>query len=185
MSRVLLAVAFLGSVTFQAQATSLKQAVHWAVETNPRIEAAQANQRASGFALEQARGRLFPEISIEADGGIQNINRPEGLAPAINNNKLTRRRATISIRQVLFDGFDRANDIYASQARIASASGRVLARAESVGLSAVEAYIDVRRHLVLLGLARENVKRHHMLLKLIQDRIEGGARASKRPGADK
>jgi adhesin transport system outer membrane protein len=43
-----------------------------------------------------------------------------------------------------------------------------------VGLSSVEAYIDVMRHNELLGLAQANVKRHESLLRIIRERFDGG-----------
>lgn len=158
----------------QGHAMSLRDAVQQAVLTNPRIEAAQAGQRASRYGLDQAKGRFLPEIELNADVGQQRINRPEGIAPETNDIWRTRRQATLSIRQVLFDGWDRANDLYRSRATISAASYRVLVRSEAVGLSSVEAYIDVVRHNDLLGLAQENVNRHQRLLRVIRERFEGG-----------
>lgn len=157
-----------------AGAMSLREAVDYAVNTNPRVEAAQASRRATDYVLKQAQGRLFPEIDVNADYGKQKIDRPRGLGPDVNNVWRYRRQATVSVRQVLFDGFDRAYDIYRSQARITAASHKILARSEAVGLSTVEAYIDVRRHLSLLVLAKQNVARHEQLLSLIQERFDGG-----------
>ena len=125
---------------------SLREAVQQAVLTNPKIEAAQSAQRASRYGLDQAKGRLFPEVDLDADIGQQRINRPNGLGPDVNDEWNNRRQATLRIRQVLFDGWDRANDIYRSQANISAASYQVLVRSEAVGLSSVEAYIDVVRH---------------------------------------
>ena len=159
---------------FDASATSLREAVEHAVNTNPRVTAAQANRRATDEVLRQAQGRFFPEVDVNADYGKQRINRPRGLGPNVNNVWRYRRQATISVRQALFDGFDRAYDYYRSQARITAASHRVLARSEAVGLSVVEAYVDVVRHRDLLRLANENVARHEQLMALIQERFEGG-----------
>ena len=153
---------------------SLREAVQQAVLTNPRIEASQANQRATRYGLDQAKGRFLPEIELNADVGQQRIDRPEGIAPETNDQWRTRRQATLSIRQVLFDGWDRANDLYRSRATISAASYRVLVRSEAVGLSSVEAYIDVVRHNDLLALAQDNVRRHQALLKIIRERFEGG-----------
>lgn len=163
---------FLG--TSPVEATSLREAVSTAVQTNPRIDAAQANRRATEHVLEQARGRLYPEIDLSADYGKQIVDRPNGLGPTVNNQWRNRRQVTLGIRQALFDGWDRANDIYRAQARISAASYKILARAEAVGLNAVEAYIDVIRHRALLGLARQQVSRHEALLTIIRERIEGG-----------
>jgi adhesin transport system outer membrane protein len=50
----------------------------------------------------------------------------------------------------------------------------VLVRSEAVGLNSVEAYIDVIRHRDLLDLALDNLKRHQALLRIIQERYDGG-----------
>ena len=164
----------MATTTFHAQATTLREAVQQAVLTNPKIDAAQANRRANEYSFKQAKGRFLPELELNADIGRQKIDRPEGLGPDVNDQWQDRRQATISIRQVLFDGWDRANDIYRSQAGISAASFRVLVRSEAVGLNSVEAYIDVIRHRDLLALAQDNLKRHQALLGIIQERYDGG-----------
>src|SRR5690606_23925125 len=63
---------------------------------------------------------------------------------------------------------------YRTQAGISAASFRVLVRSEAVGLNSIEAYIDVVRHIELLGLAQENLRRHQTLLRVIQERYDGG-----------
>ena len=164
----------MATTTIHAQATTLREAVQQAVLTNPKIDAAQANRRANEYSFKQAKGRFLPELELNADIGQQKIDRPEGLGPDVNDQWQDRRQATISIRQVLFDGWDRANDIYRSQAGISAASFRVLVRSEAVGLNSVEAYIDVIRHRDLLALANDNLKRHQALLRIIQERYDGG-----------
>jgi adhesin transport system outer membrane protein len=164
----------LAGLTVHAQATSLQEAVQQAVQTNPRIDAAQANRRASEYGFKQAKGRFLPEVQVYADVGPQKIDRPEGLGPDVNNRWQDRRQATVSIRQYLFDGWDRANDYYRTQAGISAASFRVMVRSEAVGLNSVEAYIDVIRHRDLLALADDNVRRHQALLRIIQERYDGG-----------
>ena len=57
------------------------------------------------------------------------------------------------LTQVLFDGWDRSNDIYRSAATVDAAALRLLERSEALGLDAVEAYIDVQRHTQILGVA--------------------------------
>jgi adhesin transport system outer membrane protein len=168
------AAIFLAVSAGHARATSLQEAVQQAVQTNPRIDAAQANRRASEYSFKQAKGRFLPEVEVSADVGQQRIDRPEGLGPDVNDTWQDRRQATLSIRQVLFDGWDRANDYYRSQAGISAASYRVMVRSEAVGLNSVEAYIDVIRHRDLLALADDNVRRHQALLKIIRERYDGG-----------
>ena len=168
-------VVVLFTLTEPLAAQTLRQAVSEAVNTNPRIEAAQANYRATLSVLDQARGRYFPEVDLTGDVGKQRVDRPNSLGPLVNDRARTRKRITLTVRQALFDGWDRANDVYRSQARITAASHRIFARSEAVALNAIEAYIDVNRHNRLLSLARKHVKRHEQLLSLIQDRLDGGA----------
>ncbi|MEL7429773.1 MAG: TolC family protein, partial [Pseudomonadota bacterium] len=168
-------MATVGLIAGGSFAASLRDAVQEAVKTNPRIEAAQANYRATLHVLDQARGRLLPEIDLAADVGKQRVDRPNGLGPLVNNQTRLRRQVTLTVRQALFDGWDRANDIYRSQARITAASHRILARSDAVALNAIEAYIDVNRHNRLLQLARGHVARHQELLSIIRQRLDGGA----------
>ncbi len=163
------------SITSAVHGQSLKQAIEVALTTNPRIEAAQASQRATEFVLQQAKGRFLPEVDLNADIGKEKVNRPEGIGPLVNNRWRRRKQAGVTIRQVLFDGFDRANDIYRSQARISASSYKVTARSELLALGVAEAYIDVFRHLNLLSLSNNNVNQHQKLLNLIQERFDGGA----------
>lgn len=157
-----------------ARAMSLQEAVDTAVKTNPKIESAQANQRASQHVLGQATSRFFPEVQVGGTYGAAIIDRPNGLGPEVNDQWRNPRRATVSVRQTLFAGWDRVNDVWRSRSIITSASYRVLVRSEAVALSSIEAYIDVMRHDELLGLAYAHVKRLQVTLGLIQERFKGG-----------
>lgn len=153
---------------------SLKQAVERTVRTNPEIGAERAERGAAGYELRQAQGRLLPELDVDGDIGAQKINRPRGFAPLVNNVWRNRKDFGVSVRQTLFSGFDRANDIYKSAARIDAAAWRVMERSEALALTAVEAYIDIRRNRDLLKIARDLVRRHREILKLVMARKEGG-----------
>ena len=170
---VLCAVALIVAESSAVQAQTLGDAVRRAVATNPTIKSSSANRRAVNYELDQATGRLMPQLSMSASLQAQNIDRPEGIG-AGNNTLRARRAVSAKIRQVVFDGWDRANQIYRSEARIDSAAMRVLAASEAVGLDAVETYIDVIRHRRLLALADANIKRHKEILNLVNVRYKGG-----------
>ncbi|NNF80205.1 MAG: TolC family outer membrane protein [Rhizobiales bacterium] len=153
---------------------SLRDAVRHTVETNPTIAAARANRTASGYVLRQSQGRLVPTIDLSGDLLAQRVDKPRGLARAVNDITNYRRQVGVTVRQIMFDGFERANSIYRDAARLDAAALTVLQNSETVGLTAVEAYIDVRRHMVLVGIAQRNVRRHAEVLGLIRERAEGG-----------
>ena len=83
-------------------------------------------------------------------------------------------QAAAEIVQVLFDGWDRANDIYRSAALVDAASRRVMERSEALGLDAVEAYIDVERHSQVLGVANQSRRRLQSILGLVRELNTGG-----------
>jgi len=157
-----------------AAAMSLREAVHHTVHTNPEVGAARAERRANAYALLQSQGRLLPEVDVSADIGAERIDRPQGFAAGVNDEWRNRRQGTLTVRQILFDGWERANDIYRGAARLDASALRVLETSDLLALTAVEAYIDVRRHQELLGIARENLQRHLQFLDLVEARREGG-----------
>ncbi len=161
-----------------ANSFSLRSAVQSALDNNPNIEAARQNHQATTFALRQAQGRRLPEIRLDGDVGRQLIDQPQGLSAENNNRWRTRREARLTMRQVLFDAWDRANDIYKNKARTDAAAFRLLERSERIALDVVEAYIDVRRHRKILSIARQNLNRHRRILSIVRDRRSGGRAAA-------
>jgi adhesin transport system outer membrane protein len=157
-----------------AGAMTLKEAVEKAIAESPRVIGAQASRRATDRVLQQAWRRYLPEIDLSADAGHEIIDKPNAFGPDDNKKWRKRARVSVNVRQILFDGFERANDIFDSKARISAAAYKVLARSEIVALNVIEAYIDVIRHDRLIRLARESVERHRELLKNVQARVEGG-----------
>ncbi len=158
----------------QAQAVSLREAVRNTVHNNPEIHSAMASRRASDYQLLQAQGALLPRVDLSADIGAQRIDRPQSLSASLNRKWRNRRQAIVTVRQILFDGWYRANDIYKNAARVDAGALRVLERSEVLGLNAVEAYIDVRRLSHLLRISQDNARRHVAILKLIRIRQKGG-----------
>lgn len=157
-----------------SDAMTLRDAVEQALRTNPAVEAARANRRATTYELLQAQGRLLPQIGVQADTGGEKIDRPEGFAADVNNQWRNRAQAGIVGRQILFDGWDRANDVYRGAARVDAAALRVLARSETIALDAIEAYVDVQRHVDVLAISRRNVDRHRKILADVRELERGG-----------
>ncbi|GAB4228213.1 MAG: TolC family outer membrane protein [Methyloligellaceae bacterium] len=175
LTRYAVVLAILSLPPFaSAHAISLREAVQQAIDTHPTVAASQANRAASDYQLKQAKGRLLPTIDTIGDVGSQKIIRPNSLGPGLNDRWRNRQTIAVTVRQTLFQGWDRANDIYKNAARVDAAALRVLESSQGLGLEAVEAYIDVHRHSRLIAIARNNVKRHREILRLVRTRHEGG-----------
>lgn len=157
-----------------AIAMTLREAVEKTLNTNPSVLAARLNRRAETRAHKQAKGRLLPRVTVDADIGREAVDRPNGFAADVNDTFRRRRQAGFTVRQILFNGWERANDIYRSGAIVDASALRVLASSESLALAAIEAYIDVNRNRVSVSIARRNVARHQDILTRIRALRKGG-----------
>ena len=167
----------IGCVTISdvhAAALSLREAVRYALDSNPEIRAAEANRRAVEAELRQAWSRRLPQVDLDADIGGEKIDRPRGFAANVNDVWRTRRQVALSVRQVIFDGWEISNSIYRSKARVDGAALRQLSRSEVLVLGAIEAFIDVHRQRLVLRVARRNVSRHRRYLRRVRAKRAGG-----------
>lgn len=157
-----------------AGALSLRDTVQQTLDGNPEIRAAVANRHATDHELRQSQGRYLPDVNLDADYGREKIDRPEGFAEDVNDRWRKRRQVTMTVRQVLFDGWEIANAVYRNAARVDSAALRAMSRSEALALAAIEAFIDVHRQRQVLRVARRNVTRHRRYLRQVQARKAGG-----------
>jgi len=169
---ILLAVAF--TLAFPAGATDLRHIVEYTLKTHPGVEASRADQRATGYQLQQSKGRLFPEINLRGDLGLQKVDKRSNQSSADNDKWFERKEITVSVTQVLFDGWQRSYDIQRNSARLNASALRVLGTAETSALDAIDVYIDVLRNQKLVSLARQNVTRHQEILGVVQAQYDGG-----------
>ena len=152
-----------------AQAQTLHEAVTTTLSTNPAVREAEANRRATEFELLQSQGRLLPELDVTASIGPEFVEQPGD-----EGQWLGGRQIGFALRQFLFDGWERENDIYRNAARVDAAALRVLSRSEALAIQTIEAYIDVARQSEVLSVARRNVERHRAILRQVRIRREGG-----------
>ncbi|MBZ0218007.1 MAG: TolC family outer membrane protein [Fimbriimonadaceae bacterium] len=153
---------------------SLKEAVQRAIDTHPSVESARFARQAAGYELRQAQGRLYPTLDLDGNVGRQRIDQPQARLPTVNNVPRTTNEVALVFRQVLFSGWDRSNDIYRNAARVDASALRVMERSESIGLTAAEAYIDVRRNMRLMGIAKNYINRLNQLVATVRGRRDGG-----------
>jgi len=163
---------FAGS--FGSSAETIQQAVQIALTSNPAIKATSAEMRATVFELMQLRGEFLPTVEVFGETGVQRIDDPAFLSPADNNNSKSRQLLGLNASVVLFDGFRRANLVYANAARVDGSIFRLLDASETMALNAAEAYIDVYRHRSLLLVARRNLVRHREIGLMVKQLVSGG-----------
>lgn len=163
-----------------ASAAPLEDAVAAALRDNPEVAAATSNRLATGETISQARAGYFPTLDLRGNTGIENSNnastrgRVNRGAGEQSDLTLWRNEANASLRQMLFDGFGTSSQVDQSVARTESAAARVRRTAESVGLDAVEAYLQVQRRAELARIAQANIGAHERFMDLVRRRAQQG-----------
>lgn len=155
---------------------TLADALAVGIITNPEYGIVAANRRATDEELVQGRALFLPSVDVNGDLGFEHTDDPGTRAGNDGDDEedLFRRQIGVTLTQLLFDGYEAHYEVQRQKARVTSASNRVRETAELVGLSIVEAYLEVLRQRQLLFIANENLQEHFRIHKQIQDGVKAG-----------
>lgn len=174
MSKIKIIVAALtlaGTLGAGAHAApfTLQDAVKQAIVSSPDVQARWHEFTSAREEQEVARGGYFPRVDLGMGVGRENLSLPNQSSTSYN-----RRNATLSLNQMLYDGFSTREEV----ARLAHAKltryYELLDASESTALDTTKAYLDVLRYRELSRLAQENLAQHDQLFRQIQQRVQAG-----------
>lgn len=148
---------------------TLQDAVSKGIKTNPQFGLIEADRDATKEELAQAKALYLPSIDLLGESGYERTNRP-----GIDKESMWRNRASLTLTQMLFDGFGTKSENARQKYRVESTVNRTSEIAEFVGLDIVEAYLEVLRQRDLLAIARANVDDHVRILDTISAGASGG-----------
>lgn len=152
-------------------AQTLVQAVEQTIQSNPEI-LAEANRRLSvDKTIDQARAGYAPTVDLNLGYGREYTKNP---ATRPGSENLTRGEASITAKQMLYDGFYTKSEVDRTTASADSAGYAVTDISERTSLQAIEAYLDVLRRQELLELTQTNLQSHETIFSQIQQRSESG-----------
>jgi adhesin transport system outer membrane protein len=155
-----------------APAQPLAEAVRQALARNPEVLAAAANARAVEGQIDQARSGYFPTLDLSVSGGRENVDNPGLRAQGLGNRELARDDAAVTVRQMLFDGFQTSQRTTQQEQRLVSARSRLGEAMDDVAARTVDAYLETLRADELLDLARGNERAHLTTLEKTQLRLQ-------------
>jgi adhesin transport system outer membrane protein len=154
-------------------AMSLQEAVSISVSTNPKVGQVSNDRRAIDQELRQGRALYYPQIDLRAATGVEHFD--NATTDANHGAKtLWRKESSLTLSQLIFDGFFADSEVERQTSRVKSAAYRVQESAEFTGLDACEAYLDVLRHRERVKLAEDNVGVHKARLGQVQQRAQAG-----------
>ncbi|MES9855262.1 MAG: TolC family outer membrane protein [Sedimenticola sp.] len=170
-----IAVALVGS---SASALTLEEAVQTALKSYPSIQKAQAARMAIEGDLGVANSRFRPTVDLALGYGSEYSNNPTTRAIGLAANKegryLHRQEASITLTQVLFDGYSRDSEVAKQNALLKGAGYDIRDEAETVAADVAFAYIDILRYSETLRLSEENLEVHSKILDNVKKRVDAG-----------
>ena len=151
----------------RAHAFTVNESVSRSILSNPEVQEKWYAFSASKEEQEAARGGFRPRLDLSAGVGWENLD-GKGYSGR-DQYDYTRNSVSLTLSQMIYDG-----NLTASQVKKLSHSKKMryfdlLGTMEMVALNAVKSHEDVVRYREMTLLAAENLKRHEMLLKKIDE----------------
>ena len=165
-----LMVVSLMSASVAAQTPiTLQNTVKHAIVNNPEVQARWHAFQSAFHEQDVARGGYFPRVDLSTGVGRESLTQPN-----LSTNNFTRRSASVSLNQMIFDGFATRDEVarlgYTKLVRYYE----VLDTSETIALEASRAFLDVLRFRELSRLAQENLAQHEQVFNQIQQRVKAG-----------
>ena len=162
-----------------AYSMTLSDALKQAKTTNPVILAAQHRQTAQEKRVSQEQAAYLPSIDITSRWGREKSRNSTVAARHPLKDKdafdtLTRSENKIVLKQLIFDGFETANQVASSKASSVAETQSLLNVQEAVFINVVEVYLDVLRYQNLLEYGQDYVKVQKSIFDKVEDRANSG-----------
>lgn len=175
-SAALVALSPLANAQDNPRETTLREAVAVGVATNPEYGVVASSRRATDEELRQAHALYYPSLDFRGDTGIEYSDDPatRGGLDDDDTETMWRYDASLTLTQMLFDGWETRYEVERQENRVLSSAHRVRETAELVGMAIVESYLEVMRQRELLNIARQNVAEHLAIMDQISDAVSAG-----------
>ena len=168
------ALAAAGLWSIGVQAITLEDAVREARSSNPLVLGAEAEVRAAGHDVRQARAGYFPSLDLDVGYGREHTNIKQLSVAGNDADDLWRRESGLSVTQLLWDGNATRSEVTRRVSLLNSAEHSLADTRNALAFRASEAYLDVLRNRELVALARDNVASHETTLRNVQAKYDSG-----------
>lgn len=167
----MLGIGALLSMQNPAFAMTVSEAVDQTIKTAPDVLIDADHRLALDHAVDMASGGYRPKVDLGLGIGRE---WSENISTRPGSKTLTRREASLTLSQMLYDGYETKGHVERSQADVESAAHKVGDTSERMGLGAVEAFLNVLRRQELLKLIQDNLAVHERTLEQIKLRADSG-----------
>ncbi|KOO03526.1 agglutination protein [Vibrio nereis] len=151
---------------------TLEQAVAITLATNPEIKATYNEFQSAVKENSAAGGAYLPSLDLDAGIGY------EGIDPADSTGRqdtdLTRKEATLSLNQLLWDGSATLNDMDRTAADAESVRQQLISDASDLALKVTSVYLEAVKATEVLALSESNLAVHKDIYRDIKRRAQSG-----------
>ncbi|HEY0900674.1 MAG TPA: TolC family protein [Micavibrio sp.] len=169
-------VLWLACVPAHVHAESVTDAVLQALNHHPSVEAAIANRDALTQERREYVSDYYPQLELYAGSGRMygDNSTSRGLSVSRGTGYSWVHEASLSMRQMIFDGLETPNRVDAATARAEAAQFQILSARESLALRAVAVYLDVLRNQEILAHIRAHEAKLDDYIKRIESMVAEG-----------
>jgi len=168
--KLVLSFSIVGS--FNAASQTLEQAIALTLSSNPDLRSSFNQYQSRLQDINSAKGAYLPTLDLDAGIGY------EGIDPASSNSKeatdLTRKEATLSFSQIIWDGASTINNIHRTQSEAESDRYQLLADASDTALKVAKVYLDTIHTKKVFELSEDNLSIHKKIFSDIKRKAELG-----------
>lgn len=172
---VLMCSAVLWPVVANSQ--SLEQAVAETLTSHPDLRVAFSKFKVREQQVEQASAGYLPSINVTGGYGYEHTNSPGSRREQSDGDDtegLRRGEFGMSLKQILFNGFQTSSDINRTTYATSAEQWRLYGMAEDVALDVAKAYTNVLKAKEILVLSEKNLSSHKAIFSQIQQRTNSG-----------
>lgn len=155
--------------TSNANAFTLAFVVKQALSNNPDVIVASAQTAEALAGVKIAKTANRPSVDLSVLSGVEST-----YSETSKSNNIQRDEINIQVRKTLYDFGQNDLNIDRRKALLNSARNRELDTKEQIALEITEAYLDFLKQSELVDLAKENIKVHTEIAKLVRLSEQGG-----------
>lgn len=158
----------------------LSEVVSDTIGANPEVRRDRALLRAADKRVDERFAGFLPRVDLDSAAGFEYTNDPftrtrTGKEPDDDSSrKLLRYDNSLTVRQLVFDGFGTSSRELAAEAERRAAERRVAQTAERIAQRAIEVYLDVLRADEQVRLAEGNLAYHRDVFRRVESRATQG-----------
>lgn len=179
MKKTVVAMLVGGAMMLPAflQAQTLEEAVAQSLTTHPKIKEAFDLYQARMYQHDGAKAGYYPTVDLTGGVGYSDVDNNTTRNGAGNPNvdaTQTRKEAGISLRQMIFDGFNTSSNVARTEAEAGAQRLALVSEAENTALRTAEVYINMLRQQEILELSKRNLEVHEQIKSDITKRTTSG-----------